>query len=121
MRLVDTSVWIDHLRRSSSALASTLDAGDVLGHPLVIGEIACGRLHNRAEVLSLLAALPTAAVAEDDEALRFVEVQRLAGSGLGWIDVHLLASAILSRATLWTLDRRLRECARRLGVADEAG
>ena len=93
----------------------------MLGHPFVIGELACGRLHNRAEILGLLGALPRANVAEHGETLRFVEDHRLAGAGIGWIDVHLLAAAALSRAALWTLDRRLRERARSLGIAHDAG
>ena len=116
MTLVDTSVWIDHLRRANSGLVALLTDGAVLCHPLVIGELACGRLHKRTEILRLLEALPEASVAEHVEALHFVELHRLAGSGLGWIDVHLLASAVLSRAALWTLDRRLHDQARHLGV-----
>ena len=121
MILADTSVWIDHLRRSNAALATLLESGEVLGHPFVIGELACGRMHNRAEILGLLDALPRASVAEHTETLRFVEAHRLAGAGLGWIDVHLLASAALSRAALWTLDRGLRERARNLGIAHDIG
>ena len=117
MVLVDTSVWVDHLRRGNAALATLLNAGDVVGHPFVTGELACGHLQNRAEILRLLETLPRAALAEHDEALHFADVHRLAGSGLGWIDVHLLASAALSRVTLWSGDRRLRDRATRLGIA----
>lgn len=117
MILVDTSVWIDHLRRGNDRLATLLEAGEVLGHPFVTGELACGSLRNRREILSLLDALPQAVTAEHSEVLRFVESHRLMGRGLGYVDVHLLASVMLDGATIWTLDRRLAEMAGRLDVA----
>jgi len=116
--LVDTSVWIDHLRRGNTRLAALLTDAQALCHPFVVGEMACGRIRNRREVLGLLEALPQARCAEHEEALTFVERHVLAGAGLGWIDVHLLAAAVLSRASLWTLDRRLAASADKLGVGD---
>lgn len=115
--LVDASVWIDHLRHGNDRLARVLDRAEALCHPFIVGELACGRLRNRDELISLLSAMPQVEVAEHLEVLAFVERHRLAGSGIGWIDVHLLASAALSRARLWTLDRRLEAAARRLGLA----
>lgn len=97
-------------------LAAHLDEGMVLCHPFVIGELACGNLTNRAQILSLLAALPAATVATHDEALRLSTEQRLFGRGLGWVDVHLLASALLSRSRLWTKDRALRTATETLHV-----
>lgn len=117
MTLVDTSVWVEHLRRGVPDLGALLERGDVGCHPFVVGELACGNLTRRAETLGLLAALPRVDVAEHDEVLAFVDRERLAGRGLGWVDVHLLASAQLSRAGLWSLDGRLDAAARRLGVA----
>jgi predicted nucleic acid-binding protein len=116
--LIDTSVWIDHFRRPNADLEMLLDEGRVSTHPFVIGELACGSLARRAEVLRLIEALPFAAVATHDEVLAFVERSRLHGSGLGWIDLHLLASARLTRQALWSADRRLRQTAVRLGLAD---
>jgi len=116
MILVDTSVWVDHLRRGSSRLPQVLEADEVLCHPFIIGELACGQMKNRGEVLGLLQALPQASVLDDAEALAFVDTHRLMGVGLGWIDVHLLAAAVLSRAGLWTLDRSLTRTATRLGA-----
>ncbi len=116
--LVDTSVWIDHFRRPNADLEWLLDDGRVSTHPFVIGELACGSLTRRADVLRLIAALPFVPVATQDEVLAFVERQRLQGTGLGWIDVHLLASARLARQSLWSADRRLRTAALRLGLAD---
>jgi len=114
--LVDTSVWVDHLRRGNERLAGHLDRGEVECHPFVIGELACGHLRNRAEILSLLRALPLAQPADHEEVLAFIESSRLMGRGLGWTDMHLLASARLRRTALWTLDRRLAATARVLGV-----
>jgi hypothetical protein len=105
--LVDTSVWVDHLRRGNARLESCLENGEVECHPFVIGELACGNLRNRAEVLQLLAALPRVLAADHEEVLAFVESKRLMGRGLGWVDAHLLVSALLSRTSLWTLDKRL--------------
>lgn len=107
MVLVDTSIWIDHLRQGNQRLADLLTAGRVVCHPFVIGEVACGSLHNRAEVLRLLAALPVAPNATHEEVLRLVESERLYSRGLGWVDVHLLASARLLACNLWTLDKTL--------------
>ena len=117
MILVDTSVWVDHLRRGNNDLVRLLGAEQVLCHPSVIGELACGVMGNRREILSLLRALPQARMADHDEALAIVEKRRLSGSGIGWIDVHLLASARLTRADLWTLDKRLMSVARTLHAA----
>ncbi len=114
MILVDTSVWVDHLRRGNDELARLLVDGEVLCHPFVIGELACGRLTDRAAVLAALQALPQAPGVEHQEALAFLEMHGLIGRGLGWIDVNLLASAMLSASSLWTLDRNLVEEARRL-------
>ena len=116
MILVDTSVWIDDLRKGNGELASLLNEGVVLCHPFVIGELACGNLKNRAEILSLLEALPGSTVASHEEVLHLVSYRKLSGKGLGWIDVHLLASALLSKCTLWTKDKGLGLHARRLKV-----
>jgi predicted nucleic acid-binding protein len=115
--LADTSIWVRHLSRGDSGLGKLLEAGEVLCHPFVVGELACGRIHNRVQVLGLLAALPQASVAGHDELMRFVERHRLYGHGLGWIDIHLLGSGLLSSCKLWTADKALREAASRLGIA----
>ncbi len=123
MILVDTSVWVDHLRSGDAQLAALLEQGRVVSHPFVVGEIACGSLADRATVIELLQDLPAAAVAETDEVLAFVERQALHGKGVGYVDVHLLASAALTPGTqLWTRDKRLRAAAEALACAfaDEA-
>jgi predicted nucleic acid-binding protein len=112
--LVDTSVWIDHFRRSNADLEHLLDEGRVVMHPFIIGELACGSLKRRDHVIELLEALPIAPVATHGEVMHFVDNHRLSGTGLGWIDVHLLASARLAGQALWSADRRLREAAMRL-------
>ncbi|HUP17314.1 MAG TPA: PIN domain-containing protein [Acidimicrobiia bacterium] len=115
--IVDTSVWVQHLRKGEPRLREYLDDGIVMVHPCVIGELACGNIHNRSEVLSLLASLLTTHVVADDELLHFVETEGLYGRGMGWVDIHLLASARVSGVRLWTRDRRLGEAALALGVA----
>jgi predicted nucleic acid-binding protein len=109
MILVDTSVWIEHFRSGSVELETLLNEGAVACHPFIIGELACGNLKNRAEILSLLKELPMASCAEDDEVLQFINDHKLMGKGLGYIDIHLLMSAMLTRVPLWTLDKRLHE------------
>lgn len=104
------------MSRGDSGLGTLLEAGEVLCHPFVIGELVCGRIHNRVQILGLLAALPQTAVANHDELLRLVEQHRLYGAGLGWIDIHLLGSVLLSSCKLWTADKALREAASRLGI-----
>ena len=111
MVLADTSVWIGHFRRSDSKLAELLSEGRVMMHPFIVGELACGNLKNRAAILADLQSLPGAKTAADDEVMRLLEDRRLWGRGLGWIDVHLLASAILSGCRLWTVDVRLAKAA----------
>ena len=113
--LVDTSVWIDHFRSGNARLAFRLERGEVWCHAFVIGELACGKLANRREILRRLEALPQADVAEHREVLAFLETHDLPGRGIGWIDAHLLASARLTRLPLWTLDRQLAAVARDLG------
>jgi predicted nucleic acid-binding protein len=115
--LVDTSVWVDHFRHGDPELATLLERGEVECHPLIIGELACGNLSARAEILMLLRKLPETPIIEHDEALIFVDAHKLAGKGLGWIDIHLLASAKLGNTLLWSRDRRLAAEARRIGVA----
>ena len=116
MILVDTSVWIAHLRMGSARLRSLLYDEQVLCHPFVVGELACGMLRNRQEILSMMRALPAARVAEQEEVLRFLEARRLYGRGLGWVDAHLLASTLLTGCALWTLDQPLRRAAAALNV-----
>lgn len=115
--LVDTSVWIDHLRRNNAELANLLNDGDVVCHPFVIGELACGNLGNRAQILSLLNTLPAAIQAKHEEIMQFIENYYLMGQGLGYIDVHLLASALLTQVSLWTFDKKLNEVSARLEIA----
>jgi predicted nucleic acid-binding protein len=118
MILVDTSVWIDHLRQGEPALVDALEVGRVAIHPFVVGEVACGNLQNRDQVLALLRALPEVPVATHDEALAFIERHALMGRGIGYVDVHLLAAVALSAdARLWTRDKRLSAASKDLGLA----
>lgn len=117
MVLVDTSVWVEHLRREQRELESLLEAGEVVCHPFIVGELACGFIENRKEIFSLLQSLPAAVEAGHDEVMAFLERYRLMGRGLGWVDVHLMASAFLSGTPLWTLDKKLRRESVRLAIA----
>lgn len=113
---MDTSVWVEHLRRGEPRLAALLGESEALCHPFVVGELACGHLRNRGEILDLLEALPSLEKAGDDEILRFIERNRLQGRGLGLIDMHLLASCVLARRPLWTFDTKLGKAAADLGL-----
>jgi predicted nucleic acid-binding protein len=115
--LVDSSVWIDHFRQDREDLRAQLDAGDVVCHPFILGELACGTIRKRDEVLSLLAALSQVVVADHDEVIQMLDKHQLMGKGLGWIDMHLLASARLAGEILWTLDGPLKKAAQTLGVS----
>ena len=115
MTLVDTSVWVDHLRRGNAQLVEMLVGEVVACHPMVIGELACGNLKQRTEILSLLHALPPLGRVSDDEILFFVEKHGLFGRGLGLTDVHLLASCKIANCRLWTLDKGLQKAAAELG------
>jgi predicted nucleic acid-binding protein len=115
--LVDTSVWIDHLRRGNATLAGLLDQRLVLAHSWVIGELALGNLRSRQDVLALLHGLPQASAATDREALTLIERHRLFGSGIGYVDAQLLAATRLTPdAMLWTFDRKLSDAASDMGV-----
>lgn len=117
MVLVDTSVWVDHLRGKPTGLAKLLDEGAVVCHPFIIGELACGNIRNRDEILQLIQALPSTTQAEHDEVLQFIQANGIHGRGLGWIDTHLLASALLSGCSLWTKDRSLATVAAEFNLA----
>lgn len=117
MVLVDTSVWVDHFRKGASLLEDMLSEGQVATHPFVIGELACGNLRNRAEILTLLSNLPSLKMARHEETLHLAETRLPHGAGIGWIDVHLLASASLSHVPIWTRDRKLKAVAGTLGIA----
>jgi predicted nucleic acid-binding protein len=117
MVLVDTSVWVAHLRQGEVGLEALLNAGRVVCHPCVIGELACGNLQNRSEILVLLQALPQAIQAEHEEVMQFIDNYRLMGKGLGYVDMHLLAAALLTRVPLWTLDQKLQVVAVKLELA----
>ena len=117
MILVDTNVWIKHLKEPDGELIEQLNIVFVACHPFIIGELACGNLGNRDEILMLFQALPSTPVAEPAEILEFIENKSLMGRGLGYVDIHLLSSAILGNVVLWTLDRRLNEAAIELSVA----
>ena len=114
MILVDSSVWIDHLSLGISELEECLESLEVIIHPFVIGELACGNLKNRREILNLLHSLPTASRVSDDEVLYFIERHSLSGKGLGLIDMHLLAAAYVESCDLWTLDKKLNAAAKSL-------
>ena len=116
MTLVDTSVWVNHFRLPQPGLVQLLNDGLAGIHPFVMGEIAVGNLGNRAVTLADLAALPRAKVASEDEVQHLLESHRLWGTGLGWIDLHLLAAAALSGWTLLTADRVMSQTARALGL-----
>ena len=116
MVLVDTSVWVEHFRSGKIGLDVLLNEGHVVCHPFIIGELACGNLKGRARILSLLHALPTAIVAEHGEVMHFIERYHLMGRGLGYLDMHLLASALLTKLPLWTLDKRLMGVSSTLGI-----
>lgn len=117
MILVDTSIWVDHLRSGVPQLTAALQAGEVFIHPWVIGELACGNLRDRGRVLQLLQGLPAARVATPAEVLALIEQHQLMGRGIGFVDAQLLASAKLTHCTLWTQDRRLADLAQALGVS----
>jgi predicted nucleic acid-binding protein len=116
MILIDTSVWIEHFRAGSDRLKSLLLNEQILCHPFVVGELACGMLQKRREILSMLKALPQAHLLEHEEVLGFLEERRLYGRGIGWMDAHLLASTLLTGCALWTFDKPLRRAAAALNV-----
>ena len=117
MVLVDTSIWIDYLRTNNSDMVSLLDGRQIIIHPMVIGELACGNLSDRNEVLRYLARLPRIVEAKHDEVLFFIEHHRLMGSGIGYLDANLLTSSVLHGTTqLWTSDRRLATVADELNI-----
>jgi predicted nucleic acid-binding protein len=115
--LADTSIWIDHFRRRDAKLAEFLDRGDVVMHPFVVGELLLGHVPRIAEMIEDLCRLPKAAVAGTDEVLEFISRRKLPGSGIGYVDAHLLAAAALTpEAALWTRDKRLLVAARLLAL-----
>ncbi len=115
---VDTSVWVDHLRHGEPLLQDFLSAGEVATHPFVMGELACGNLSKRGQILALLSELPLVTMATNEEVLHLIDRHKLNGKGLGWIDMNLLASALISRIPLWTRDRRLAAEAKTLGITE---
>jgi len=117
MVLVDTSLWVAHLRDGTTGLETLLNEGQVICHPFIIGELACGNLRNRSEILSLLYALPMAIHAECEEVMQLIENYSLMGKGLGYIDMYLLSSAILTKVQLWTFNKKLNEVSSKLGLA----
>jgi predicted nucleic acid-binding protein len=117
MVIVDTSIWVTHLRQASRRLEKLLLDAQVVCHPFIVGELACGNIKNRRELLALLQSLPMASSVTLDELLAFIERQKLMGIGIGFVDVHLLASARLSGIRLWTSDRKLKSAAMDLGLA----
>jgi len=116
MILVDSSIWVAHLRDGNVGLENLLIEGNVACHPFIIGELACGNIENRKEIISLLQSLPMALQAEHDEVLQFIDNHRLMGTGLGYVDMHLLASANLTKIPLWTLDKTLHKVSLKLGL-----
>ena len=117
MVLVDTAIWVTHLRQGSRQLEKLLMDAEVMCHPFIIGELACGNLENRNEIISLLQSLPMALTIEFDEFIFFIDSNHLMGKGIGFVDVHLLASAQLTGIPLWTADRRLKSAADQLELA----
>jgi len=117
MILVDTSIWVDHLQSGNEGLVALLDSSQVSMHPFVLGELACGNLHQRTEILALLKDLPQATMARDEEVLFVIEQHKLMGKGIGYVDAHLLAASLLNSNTrLWTRDKRLSTLANKLNI-----
>lgn len=116
MVLADTSIWIWHLRSTDPMLAGLLEGASVVTHPMVLGELSCGNPKNRKQILELLRALPSVQVATHDEVIHLVEQRKLYSRGVGWIDMHLLASSLLSGCFLLTRDKRLGDLAREVGI-----
>jgi len=118
MVLVDTSIWVDHLRYGDESLSQLLTQGLICCHPMIIGELACGNLQNRSELISMWQNLPMPVEASHQEALYLVETRHLMDKGIGYIDLHLLATCLLTSNTrLWTRDKRLTSIADSLGIA----
>ncbi|HEV8413738.1 MAG TPA: PIN domain-containing protein [Bryobacteraceae bacterium] len=117
MTLADTSVWVEHFRRGHAGLRKLLEEGEIVIHPFVYGELACGHLPDRTHTLSLLAALPRIIQADDSAVLYAIDLRKWSGRGIGWLDAHLLTSALLTRTPLWTLDRKLHGLASQAGAA----
>ena len=117
MVLVDTSIWVTHLRQGSRQLEKLLMDAEVMCHPFIVGELACGNLKNRNQIISLLQSLPKASAIEFDEFLFFIDRNQLMGKGIGFVDIHLLASAQLTGVPLWTSDKRLKSAANQLDLA----
>ena len=116
MVLVDTSVWISHFRHGNSRLQKLLQEGRVVSHPFIIGELACGNIRNRIEIISLMYSLPMLDVVEHEELLLFIEHNKMMGTGIGFVDVHLLAASILAGIPLWTRDKKLKQICSRLSI-----
>jgi predicted nucleic acid-binding protein len=117
MILVDTSVWVEHFRSGNIGLDTLLQEGQVVCHPFIAGELTCGNIKNRSRILSLLSTLPIAHTAEHEEVMHIIEKYQLMGKGLGYVDVHLLASAMLTNIPLWTLDKKLNNVSTKLRTA----
>lgn len=116
MILVDTSVWIDHLHQSNEGLIELLLSNQVCIHPFIIGELSCGNISNRKEVLSLLRTLKSIDQVLDEEVFILIDDRKLFGKGLGFIDIHILASAMIHHVPIWTRDKSLKRIARELGM-----
>ena len=117
MVLVDTSIWVAHLRHGNKQLEELLNNAEVMCHPFVIGELACGNIKNRYEIIALLRSLPAVPVVQFDEFLYFMEKHHLMGVGIGFVDVHILASAQLGGIPIWTADKKLKSAANQMGLA----
>ena len=117
MVIVDTSIWVTHLRQGSRQLEKLLVEAEVMCHPFIVGELACGNLKNRTEIISLVQSLPMAPTIEFDDFLFFIDRNHLMGKGVGFVDIHLLASAQLAGVPLWTADKRLKSAADQLELS----
>ena len=116
MTLVDTSIWVDHLRDGNLRLTALLTNQEVLIHPFIVGELSLGLLQNRVQIMDLLSKLPQAPAAEHGEVMAAVVKHKLSGMGIGWVDAHLIASALIAAASLFTLDRSHQKAAQNSGV-----
>ncbi|MBI5795150.1 MAG: VapC toxin family PIN domain ribonuclease [Planctomycetes bacterium] len=114
--MLTLQVWVVHLRNGNIGLETLLNEGHVVCHPFIVGELACGNHKNRVEILSLLQALPMATHVEHEEVMKFIEDHTLMGKGLGYLDIHLIASAILTEIPVWTVDKKLNEISLKLGI-----